>query len=45
MFGRVINATLVFYGIAILKINFVGNAFFIKRYCKNSVTDDFSGTF
>ena len=52
MFDRVLNATLVFYGIAILRITFAGS-FFIKivgcvsaeRTLLKEFTDDFSGIF
>ena len=47
MFERVLNAPLIFYGIAILRMAFVGGPFVFKllvvclRYYENSVTGDF----
>ena len=48
MFERVLNAPLVFYGIAILKMTFLEGLFVLKLqvvciqcYCENSVTDNF----
>ena len=44
MFDRVIKAILVFYGTAILKINFV-EAFFVKTLLQELCHVRFSGTF
>ena len=52
MSDRVLNATLIFYGIDILKITFAEGLFVSKLqvvclqpYCKNFVTDEFLGIF